>query len=367
MTTFNKIINKVINLDNNIFSFNYDNNDKISELNKIFFTTLSNINLYKNFKNKFDYVDKTLNNFYFFNKPIEKNIFFELFCKIQRIYHILNRLAYLYKYNKSKLIIDMDLQLNKIKFNDINVLCIYHVNAKYLFKIEDILKIIYISLTNAYLFMSDPITIKNPYNNIPFNKSILYYIYYYLISRTKFKNIKSEYIDIFFKFKESNFNMTKFINSYEYILREYAIKNYLNNSTKDILLQEIKILIKSFNNNMSYQESIIISEEFPKDELIRIMKPYLYLNLQCNYSMVEKNINDAKKILITKLYEFQRFNPNFGRKIIKFKDVYCKNGKIKRIKSHIEFNMKHKKFNINEMDNFMNDHLVYKYDYEDSI
>jgi hypothetical protein len=362
MTTFDKIINKVINLDNNVFSLNYDNNDKISKINKIFFNFLYNIHLCKNVKSKFHFIEQTLDNFYFSKKPNEKKDFFDLFCKIQHIYHTLNRFVYLYKYKKTKLIVDSDLQLNKINENEPNVICIYHFNSKYLFKIEDLLKLIYTSLTNCFGFFSEPIAIKNPYNNIPFGKSILYYIYFYLVSNCKIKFIKYKYIDIFLKFKECNFNMTKFVNNYEYILREYAIINHLTNSTEETIVQEIKNLIQSFNSGISNDnKKIKISDGFPKHHLIRIMKPYLYLKLQCCYSLVTQHKNDARIKLSKKLCEFQNFNPQFGRKIIKFKDITV-NGKIKRIKSHIEFNMKHKKFNTFEIENFMNNHLAYKYE-----
>ena len=362
MATFNKIINKVINLDNNIFSLNYDKNDKIQGIFTIFFSILSNIHLYKNYKNKFDYIQKTMNNFYFSKKQNEKTEFFNLFCKIQHIYHTLNKFVYLYKYNKSKLIVNTDLQLNTIKEIDPNIICIYHVNSKYLFKIDELLKLIYTSLTNSFSFFSEPIPIRNPYNNIPFGKSILYYIYYYLSSNTKIKLIKPDHLDIFLKFKECNFNMTKFVNNYEYILSEYYIKNYINNSTKKTIIDDIKEIIKLFNSNFSNNyNKIIISENFPEDDLIRIMKPYLHLSLTSYYSLVQKNKIEARKNLYLKLREFQRFNTQFGRKIIKFKDI-VKNGRIKRVKSHIEFNMKHKKFNTYEIDNFMNNHLSYKYD-----
>jgi hypothetical protein len=87
MATFNKIINRVVNLDNNIFSLNYDKNDTIQGIYKLFFITLYDNNLYKS---KFEYIETTLTNFYFSVKTTERNIFFDLFCKIQRTYHILN-------------------------------------------------------------------------------------------------------------------------------------------------------------------------------------------------------------------------------------------------------------------------------------
>jgi hypothetical protein len=358
MKTFNKIVCKVVNLDNNIFSFNYNKNDKISGIYKFFFGIFTSVDTEIN---KFDYIQQTVNNFYFLDKATEKKEFFDLFCKIQRIYHSLNKFVFLCKFKKAKLIVETDLQLNSINKNEPNVICIYHINSKYLFKIEELLKHIYMSLTNCFSFFSEPIAIKNPYNNIAFDKSVLYFINYYIVSNVKINYIKFSHIDIFIKFKECNFNMTKFVTNYEHILIEYAIKNYLNNCTRETIVNEIKKIIQTFNYYFCGEIQIKISEGFPEDELVRIMKPYLYLKLQSSYSLIPRNKTIARKKLMKKLLEFQRFNPQFGRKIIRFKDIY-KDGKIKRIKSHIEFNMKHKKFNTDEEVNFMNNHLSYKYD-----
>lgn len=367
MTTFNLIIERLINInDNNIFSYNYynsddNNHDKIDGINKLFFSILHNNYKYNTYKNKFCFLKETFDNFYFSHKPSQKEEFLYLFYKIQKTYHTLNKFTFLYKYKRSKLIVNTDLQLNIIKINDTNVICIYHIDSKYLFKIEELIKIIYTSLTNSYSFFSEPLCIKNPYNNVPFGKSILYYIYFYLISNTKIKYIKHEHLDIFLKFKECNFNMTKFVNNYEYILREYSIKNYLNNLSKQATKDQIISMINFYNLNNREQKKIIISDEFPENELIKIMKPYLYLKLVSNFSLIKKNKVEAKNKLNKKLSEFQEFNPQFGRKLIKLKYINL-NGKIKKIKSYIEFNMKHKKFNTYEIENFMNNHLSYNYD-----
>ena len=362
MATFIKIISKFVNLDNNIFAFNYDKTDKISGTNKLFFSMLINIKHHINFKNKFDFLYQTLNNFYFSNDSVKQGEFFEMFNKIQKIYYVLNKFVYNYKYKKAKLIVNTDFQLNEIKENDPNVLCIYHINAKYLFKIEDLIKLIYISLTNTFSFFTEPISIKNPYNNIPFGKSILYYIYSYLASYAKIRFIKSEHLDIFLKFKQSNFNMTKLVNKYEYIFREYGIVNFLNNSTKESIIEQIKIMIQSFNTKVKIsKKKICISEDFPQDDLIRIMKPYLLLKLTSFYSLIHKNKNESKNMLHKKLIEFQNFNPNFGRKIYKMKTI-VKDGKSRRIISNIEFNMNYKTFNTFQIEKFMNNHLTYKYD-----
>lgn len=362
MSTFSLLIKKLMNLDNNIFSYNYDKTDTHGEIYKIFFNILHSLdsNNYKNCKNKFTFFHETINNFYFASKESERNEFIKLFNKIQKHYRILNRFVYLYKIKKSKLIVDNDMQLNKITEGDTNIICIYHVNSKYLFKIEDLLKIIYMSLTNCFSFFPEPLSFKNPYNNISFGKSVLYNIYIYLGLNAKLRYIKQEHLDIFMKFKEFNFNMTKFVNCYEYILREYSIKNYLNNITKSTIKEQIVYMIDLYNSGLLLNsKKIIIDPEFPENELISIMKPYLYLKLESHYSLIGNNRSNSKNKLNKKLEEFQKFNPNFGRKIIKLKDIICK-GKVKRVKSHIEFNMKHKKFNTYDINNFMSNHLDYK-------
>jgi len=367
MNTFETIIYKLINIQNNIFSPKYDNSDKVGGLYKIFFGCyIGN----KNYKTKFQFLNETINNFYFSQKHEERNEFINYFNKIQKIYHTLNRFSYKYKVKTSKLVVDTDLQLNNITINDNNTICIYHNQSRYLFKIEDLLKILYTSLTNTYLFFSEPITIKNPYNNLPFGKSILYYIYFYIINNFKIGYTKSSHVDLFLKFAECNFNMTRFVNNYEHILRELSIINYLYNSTKTQLKEYISKMIKGYNNSKDNRKKIEIDSEFPVDELIRIMKPYLHLYLQYNYSLVPKLKNECKNRLYKKLDEFQKFNPSFGRKVIVLKQQNI-NGKIKKFKSHVDFNSKHKKFNVYDNDSFMNNHLSYKYgdensnDYED--
>ena len=65
--------------------------------------------------------------------------------------------------------------------------------------LEELLKIIYVSLTNTSSFFSEPITIKNPYNNIPFDKSILFHIYIFfesLIMGTT--NNQGSYLNLYF-------------------------------------------------------------------------------------------------------------------------------------------------------------------------
>jgi hypothetical protein len=365
MATYKLIINRIIDLNTNIFSYNYDKKDNIDCIIKNFFADMySDCNLRKN---KFIKFNTFVNCFYLIESFNKKNEFLNLFCKIQKIYHTLNNFIYRYKYNKSKIRINTDLQLNEISLNEKNVICIYHINSKYLFKIDELLKIIYMSLTNSFSFFCEPIAIKNPYNNIPFGKSVLYYIYFYIINNLNIKYLKFNYIDIFFKFKECNFNMTKFVDKYEHLLREFIIENFINNSTKEKLTNIIRRMIYDFNLKFkSDKRKILISEEFPNEILIEIFKPYLHLKIISIYSLTYTSKIEARNKLNKKLLEFQKYNPQFGKKIINYK-IINKNG-FKRVKTHTEFNMNHKKFDTYEIDCFMNNHLSYRYNghYEES-
>ena len=356
-TTFKNIIKKVVQIENNVFSTKYQI-DGVDGIYKFFFKLFYD-NVNNCYKNKFHFLDEMLTNFYFSKKTNEKNEFLKLFCKIQKIYYCLNNFCYKYKYKKSKLIVNTDLELNNIKFGEPNVISIYHINNRYLFKIQDILKLVYSSLTNSYMFFSEANCIKNPYNNIPFGKSILYYIGDLLENNIKLKSINFKHLDIFIKFKQCEFNMTKFVDCYEHVLREYSIQNYINNSTKETLKKDILQIITQYNNES--KTKIYIDKNFPVNELIRIFKPYLYLYLTSKYSLINNIKANSNEILYKKLVEFQKFNPLFGRKICKCKSIITK-GKFKRVFDYIEFITEHKKFNIYNNESFLKNHLQYRYE-----
>jgi hypothetical protein len=312
------------------------------------------------YKTKFNYLKEMMNNFYFTSKESEKENFLKYFFTIQKIYSILNRFCFQYKLKKSKIIVNTDLQLNDIQINQKNVICIYHNKYKYLFKIEDLLKIIYISLTNNYLFFAEPIAIKNPYNNLHFGKSILYAIYFYLIQKANYEFLNFKHIDLFMKFKQCDFNMTSFVDKYEHILRDYSIDNFITSSAKYQIVSEIKKMISQYNETRYKKNKIIIDNGFPENELIKIMKPYLTLYLSSKRSLIPKMKNYSKNVLYKKLFEFKKYNPAFGRKILFTKKIFC-GGKI-ILKSHFEYSLNHKKFYSNGNNNFMENHLCYKYE-----
>jgi len=343
MTTISYITNKVLNMDNNVFSLNYDKSDPIKPMMQLVFMSLVN----NRYKSKFIMLKETIICFLNFSR----NDFINFFCKIQKTYYAFSRLAFIYKYKKSSMSVTTDIGLNDITINDKNIMCIYHVNSRYLFNINDLLKIITTSLINSYMFFSQPLPSKNPYNNLPFTKSNLYNIYLFLKFKTNIYN------DLFDKFFHCDFNLTTFYHKYEYLLREHILCNFIKNSTEDVLIQEIKKMISLFNKKTN--KKIVIDDEFPKKRLIKIMKPYLMLYLQSFFSFVTIIKNNATFLLNSKLKKFQKFNPKFGRKIYKLGFKFHSNFKRTSYLKSVHFLDNHIAFNCDEEANFLTNHTSY--------
>jgi hypothetical protein len=354
MNTFKVIIKKILETDNNIFSFNYKYNKNIDENCKMFF----NIYLYQDnsIKNKFLFFYDSINN----NLLKNKNEFINYFCRIQKIYKILNKFVYTYKYNKSKLVVNTDLCLNIIDITNKDVICIFHRDSKYLFKINDLINIINTSLTNNYLFFAEPLCIKNPYNNLPFLKSSLYNIYLFIKYKTYHSSI------LFYHFFQSNFNLGIFKYKNENLLRDYSISNYVYKSTSNVIIKEINYMINEFNNDClknKLSNNISINKDFPQDKLIRIMRPYVFMFIYSKYTLLLYKKQEIKLMLKSLLLRFNNYNPQFGRKKFKILIEYDKNFKKKIVGQLVEFDDNHIKlqdYNLSNK-NFLNDHIICNY------
>jgi len=337
----------IININNNYFSYNYKTKNDAPLLIKILFVYFINsITLYKN---KFDFFYKSCNNIFLTDALKEQ--FLDLYCKIQKTYTVLRRFAYTWKYKKAKIVVHTDMGLNEIKENDKNIICIYQNNSKYLFHIHDIIKIMNTNLTNSHVFFAEPNYIKNPFNNLAFNKSTLYNIYFYIKWNTNL------YPELIFKFFNVHFDLTYFLYNNEHLLREYTIKNYVMKSPNNVIHNEIMIMIDKHNQRCKKEtDKIIIDAKFPEIKLIKIMKPYLLLYMNIIYSLIPIIKTQSQRELSYKLKKFQKFNPQFGKKIIKLEYIYFPN---KRVKSTFVFNDKHLPFH--EIDEFIDSHLKINY------
>jgi len=340
MHTFHLISKKIVSIDNNT-SHIFSNIHKINFF--IFFQKEYSI------QNKFTFLNEILKNI--FNSYEIKEEFVEYFNKIQKTYHAFSRLAFIYRYKKAKIMVDTDLIMNEINENNKFVYCLFQNNCKYLFTVHELIKIIHNSIANSCHFFSSPIPIKNPYSNIILNKSTLYNIYFFIKSKTLL------HPELFYYFFKTNFNMSKFYSEYQHLLRNFAVKNYLNNHSKDVIYNDVEYMINEYNELIKYRNhQIIIDHTFPKDLLIEIMTPYLLLFIKSHFSFMYTDRLLAKNLLKQKLYEFSKFNPQFGRKIhktISFSIDNTKTGIFHYNTKHISFNESE---NIKDRNEFMQNH-----------
>jgi hypothetical protein len=109
------------------------------------------------------------------------------------------------------------------------------------------------------------------------------------------------------------------------------------------------------------ENKILIDADFPKDKLIKIMKPYLLLYLKSIYSLIPLIKQISKIELECKLQKFQQFNRTFGKKNAVMKYLYDGNNinNFSIINSYV-FNDKHILFN--ESTDFLTSHLSTRID-----
>lgn len=302
-----------------------------------------------NTRAKFDFIG-TIRDNGFVDQELKENIYLK-FYNAQKSYHLLNRLIYRYKFRKAPYAIQSDLVLTPINETQLNVMCVYQHGQKYLFTVSDLKKIIECALTNSPYHFSCPLPVKNPYNNIPFNKSTLYNMYFFM------KRGDFVMSSIFHQYFLSNFNLSQFQYENEVLIQQNHIKQFIRNSDLKGLRYEILHMLKAHN----YSKKLRIDNEFPSETLVEIFKPYLELYCLELFSF-DVNMQQITKVKLRhKLRQFYEHNPKFGRKYYTTENTIVFNTKTKTItydQDHIPF---YKKESIK---NYNNSHLVL---FEDEI
>ncbi len=297
--------------------------------------------------------DSHLNKFEYFNmlthmKSLSADVKLyatDIYIRGQKHYNALCRFAYLFKLKRSPVRIDTDLYLNKLNASHPNVITIFQNKQRYLFNITDLNKMIETALCNSPYFISEPLPVKNPYNNLPFSKSELYNIYFQISD----KLIRTP--DVIYEFFRSNFNMTTFQRDNLCLIREKYINRFIDN-------EEPATLVDYINDMLSHNMKIKVDIEFPDSDLIRIFKPYLRLYLNWKYSLDISVKNRSKYILINKLNRFHRYNPQFGRQITKIKNK--KVDSVTYVMDHIDFGSTR-----DQVSSFLTSHTTLTTNYDD--
>jgi len=254
-------------------------------------------------KNKFSYFKSTIDNT-FINKNT-KDEFLDIFSKAQSLYKKMNRLVFMYKWKKAPIRMATDLFMNPISETQKNVVTIMHCNGKFLFTPLDLKNVFENALSNSPYFFAEPISPKNPFNNLPFDKANLYNIYF------KLKHGENVMSSLFHQYFLSNFNLNVFRNINAVLIRKIYIEKYLKNACIKNLHKDCLVMLSSNR----YCKRLNIDESFPEARLVEIMRPYLEMYYIYNYSLDMYARSISMNQLDYALRKFAAYNPGFGRKI----------------------------------------------------
>jgi len=298
----------------NEYKNNVNNSDEqnlvIRLIKIIFHMYLTNITRFS-VENKFMFFNVVLKNPYLNN--LTKEIFINKFSEIQNKYWLMNRFVRNYKFKKAQYQIKSDLILNPIRSSQHNVITILSNEKKYLFTVMDLKNIIESALINSPYFFSNPIPPKNPYNNLPFDKSTLYNIYFFM------KQGNFVLSTLFHNYFLCSFNLNRFRQEHEVLIRKKYTDQYIKNMCENDLYDAV---IEMLNRN-KYTKRLKIDRDFPKKLLVSIMKPYLTFYYNSYYSLNLNERNKLSRVLSDKLRKFYFYNPKFGRKFVtKEKNMY---------------------------------------------
>jgi len=282
---------------------------------------------------KFEYLKRILESS--FVSESQKENFFAVFSILQKCFSAFSRLIYLAKYKKSKIYNTCDLYGDPIQGKPRNTALILQNNTRYFFTIRELINTINTSLSNSPYFFSEPVSCKNPYTNVPFDKSTLYNIYFAIKSSTYLMPI------LFHQYFLTNFDLYDFSLKNEMLVREKYIHSYVSNmcSNHEETIRE-KVLSMFETHHIT---ELKINPNFPEERLLEIMRPYLNLYYKSKYDLQPPVRKYYNTILKFKLYEFIKYNPIFGRKYIAHKKNETNHISGKEVKyndAHIPFSLK---------------------------
>uniref|UniRef100_A0A6C0I322 Uncharacterized protein n=1 Tax=viral metagenome TaxID=1070528 RepID=A0A6C0I322_9ZZZZ len=255
---------------------------------------------------KFGYLQTILNNPFYSQE--QKDQFLQIFQVCQKHCHAFYRFGNMIKKRRAPIKNNTDMIMNHIDPFGRNVMTIYQDGSRYLFTTMDMKKLIESSLSNSPMFIAEPLAIKNPYNNVPFSKAILYSVYFFMKSQDVVMST------LFHRYFLCNFDLMEFSKIDAVLIRDVAIENYIRNGDVTMLYNTCRAMIRKRNNSHSKKCHIVIHDEFPKERLVNILRPCLRLFYTSIYSLDINARYSSEEELEWKLNTLQQRHPLFGRK-----------------------------------------------------
>jgi len=207
---------------------------------------------------------------------------------------------------KSK--INIDMEMNEIVLKEHVSMKIYQDGALYYFTLRDLINICKSALLYSVGFFNEPYLPKNPYTNNEFPLGVLLNIY---LEIRKSNYEMPMMLQLLYK---EMFDIDKFLEKNEYMLREEAIKDFVKTASAYDKMNEIMDMLQLKGIKKKFK----FDEDFPPKTIIKAFEPLLYFYIISEYSMRPHNKRLSYRNLVQyKLFQFSNENASFGRKIIK--------------------------------------------------
>lgn len=316
---------------------------------------------------KYENLQKVRNNV--FLTSVHRDNYAHLFSLSQKTYLAFSRLAFIWKYKRAVRGNTMDMMMNDICPEERGVVEVYQHGSVYLFRTQEINRIVENSVCETEYMFASPKAVKNPFNNLPFSKANLYTMYFGIE-----KMFVSKLPVIFYNYFRADFNLHTFYQQNHALIREKGIQDYLKNSETDDLYDDVFNMLEYVKSYSGRRFNLDISEDCCKCCIVKIMKPYLKLYLTHRHSLDKYVSRQSFYELRHKLFKLLEYNPAFGRKI-RVKNRTGLDGKItfkptinlKHPCNHIPFNKdEYKKTHLDTTFIDQDDYPVYEHinDYE---
>ena len=180
----------------------------------------------------------------------------------------------------------------------------------YEFRLTDLLHICCSALTYSIGLQPAAQWPKNPYTGLPFTIAHLYAIYFKLQDT---RITIPYYIQLFFRW---NFSLSTFTFELYPLLKDFAIKNYLLDSSDDTLLFEIEHMVKDICKDIHFMNTDKMTVSKKKETLL-MLKPHLKTYLLGNHSNNQKKKYTYQRKARKNVRKFFRKHPHFGRRIVR--------------------------------------------------
>lgn len=264
-----------------------------------------------------------------FSTISSKKKLYEYFHVTQKRYFALLRFLNRCKWKISSVKVNTDISGNELIIGHENTIQILHENSIYYFSVSDIINICKNALLHtSFSFFSNPKIPLNPYTNRPF-RNHHFFQFYWKVKKSDYK------MPIYFQLFYNCFFDVEMLNyKYEHVLRSIYIKEFISTSPVVTLRTKILNMLKVLKPH----GSLCIDDDFPNKVLLPAMKPFLYLFLTWKYSLHNcDETQEAKNVLHEKYKQFFKYNPVFGRKILKRVPYNAFVDKEKKVKFRAEF------------------------------